>query len=212
MATAAAGLVIDLNDANDGTTALGFRLALANLFKQSAPGVATPGRLGEDHFAVSGSASAMEYTVSGGGIVLVRESNNGVYLVGVPASVTVETAPSNGVNPRIDRIYALQPDPAFDGGPADVDFIIDVVSGSPAASPVAPALPNGAFELARKVIAAGAVNTSSGAAFTNVAPVTGLAIPSLSKAAAREQSGIYSGSGAPSPSLGSDGDIYDEIL
>lgn len=212
MATAAAGLVIDLNDSNDGTTALGFRVALANLFKQTAPGVATPGRLADDHFVVSGSASAMEYTVSGGGLVLVRSTSGGAYLVGLPSSVTVTTSASDGVNPRIDRIYALQPDPVFDGSGVEVDFVIDVVSGAPAASPVAPALPNGAYEIARKVIPAGAANTLAGAAFTNVAPVTGLAIPSLSKSAAREQAGLYSGTGAPSPSLGSDGDIYDEIL
>lgn len=215
MATAAAGLVIDLNDANDGTTALGFRVALANLFKQTAPGVATPGRLADDHFVVSGSASTMEYTVSGGGLVLVRSTSGGAYLVGMPSSVTVTTAASDGVNPRIDRIYALQPDPVFDGSAVGVDFIIDVVSGAPAASPVAPALPNGAYELARKVIAPGAVNTSTGAAFTNVAAVTGLnmpPIPTPTKAEARAQAGIYSGTGAPAAALGSDGDLYFQRL
>ncbi|WP_144795689.1 hypothetical protein [Microbacterium paludicola] len=214
MATSTAGLVIDLNDDNDGTTSLGFRLALATLFKQSAPGVATPGRLADDHFVVSGTA-AMQYTVTGGGLVLVRSSSGGAYLVGMPSGVTVDTAPSDGVNPRIDRIYALQPDPVFDGSTVSVDFVIDVVSGSPAASPTVPELPAGAFELARKVIAAGAVSTSAGAAFTNVAPVTGLntpPLPTLTKAQARAQAGIYTGTGAPSSALGSDGDIYFQRL
>lgn len=214
MATTTAGLVVDLNDNSDGTTAMGFRLALATLFKQASPGVATPGRLGDDHFVVSGT-SGMAYTVSGGGLVLVRSSSGGAYLVGMPSSVTVETAASDGVNPRIDRIYALQPDPVFDGSAVDVSFTIGVVSGAPAASPVAPALPNGAFQLAQKVIAAGAVSTAAGAPFTDFAPVTGLNTPPLptpTKAEARAQAGIYAGSGAPAASLGADGDIYFQRL
>ena len=174
MATVAAGLVIDLNDSDDGTTALGFRRALAALFRQESPGVAQPGRLGVDHFVVSGSGYGMEYSVSGGGIVLVRGSTGGVYLVGVPGSTMVATPPSDGVNPRIDRIYALQPDPVLDGSGVDVDFVIDVAVGVPAASPVAPSIPPGAFELARKVIAPGVTNTQYGAGFTNIAPTTGL--------------------------------------
>ncbi len=154
----------------------------------------------------------MEYTVTGGNIVLVRSSSGGAYLVGMPESVTVTTAPSDGVNPRIDRVYVIQSDPVLDGSAVDVQFVIDVASGAPAASPVAPSIPGGAFELARKTIPAGASNTQVGEAFTNVAAVTGMNLPSLSKSEARAQAGIYSGTGVPSASLGVDGDIYDEIL
>lgn len=214
MVTVPTGLAVDLNDSGDGTSALGFRRALAVLFKQSAPGVATAGRLGADHFVVAGTAG-MEYTVSGGGLVLVRSSSAGAYLIGMPSSVTVATQASNGVNPRIDRIYALAPDPVFDGSTVGVDFIIDVVSGAPAASPSLPALPAGAFELSRKLIAAGAANTQTGAPFTDVAPVTGLNVapaPTPTKAEMRAQAGIYTGSGAPASSLGDNGDIYFQRL
>ncbi len=237
MVTTPAGFVIDVNDADpvEGTTAIGIRRALATLLKQTAPGVAAQGRLGADNFAVTASPSAMEYNVSGGGLVLVRVSTGGAYIIGMPSGVVVPTTPSDGVNPRIDSIYALQPDPAIDGSSVDVEFVVDVAQGSPAATPVAPTLPTGAFELARKVIAPGATNTSSGAAFTNVAAVTGLNAQALenldagiittgvfpisrggtgasSKSNARTNLGFLSGTSAPSNSLGEDGDIYDQIL
>jgi hypothetical protein len=174
MVTVPAGFVVDLNTETEGTTSIGIRRALATLFRQAAPGVAEPGRLADNHFVVAGSASGMEYTVTGGGVVLVRDSTNGAYLVGMPSTVTVDTDASSGVNPRIDRVYVRQPDPALDGAGVDVQFTIDVAIGEPAASPAVPAIPSGALELARKVIAAGATNTTSGAAFTNIAPVTGL--------------------------------------
>lgn len=174
MPVVAAGLIIDLNAEDEGTTAIGFRRALAVLFRQSSPGVAAPGRLGADHLAVSASSSDMTYTVSGGGIVLVRSSTGGAYLVGVPAATVVPAAIGDSVNPRYDRIYAKQPDPVLDGAGVDVGFIIDVVSGVPAGSPNVPALPAGAYELARKLVPAGATNTAAGGAFTNVAPTTGL--------------------------------------
>lgn len=224
MVTVAAGFVIDLNSSNQGTTAQGVRRALAVLFKQSAPGVAQPGRLGPDHFVVTGSPSAMEYKVTGGGLVLVRSTTNGAYLVGVPDTQTVPTDPADGVNPRIDRIYARQPDPLLDGAGTAVSFVIDVVKGTPAASPVLPALPAGALELGRKVVGAGVTNTQAGAAFTDPAPVTGLNVSAVivpvsgggtgatTKAQARANLGFLSGTGVPSNALGEDGDTYDQIL
>lgn len=172
-----AGVGIDLNAEGEGTSALGHRRALGALLKQASPGVPAPGRLGPDHFVVTGSPSAMEYRVSAGGLGIVRNPSNGVYLVGMPTAATVATDPSSGVNPRIDRIYALQPDPTFDGDDVDTELVLGVAVGAPAASPLLPALPSGAMELARKLVAAGATDTQSGAAFTNAAPVTGLNVP-----------------------------------
>lgn len=224
MVTVAAGLVVDLNTAAQGTTAQGFRRALAVLFKQTSPGVAQPGRLGPDHFVVTGSPTAMEYKVSGGGMVLVRSTTNGAYLVGVPDTQTVPTDPADGVNPRYDRIYARQPDPLLDGAAVAVGFVIDVVKGAPAASPVLPALPAGALELGRKLIGAGATNTQSGAVFTDPAPVTGLNVAAATipvggggtgattKAQARANLGFLSGTAAPTAAIGEDGDTYDQIL
>ena len=237
MVTTPAGFVIDVNDADpvEGTTAIGIRRALATLLKQTSPGVAQQGRLGADNFAVTGSPSAMEYNVSGGGLVLVRVATGGAYIVGMPSGVVVPTTPSDGVNPRIDSIYALQPDPAIDGSSVDVEFVVDVAQGAPAATPEEPTLPAGAYELSRKKIAPGATNTSTGDPFSNVAAVTGLNAQALenldagiittgvfpisrggtganSKSAARTALGFLSGNGTPPSSLGDVGDIYDQIL
>lgn len=237
MVTVPAGFVIDVNDAApaEGTTAIGIRRALAVLLKQSSPGVATPGRLGLDHLAVTGSPTAMEYNVSGGGLVLVRTGAGGAYIVGLPSGVVVPTAPSDGVNPRIDTIYALQPDPALDGASVDVNFIVDRVVGSPAATPIAPPAPAGALVLARKLIAPGATNTAAGAPFTDIAPTTGLNTQTIenlpasiitsgvfpiarggtgasSKGTARTNLGFLTGTSTPANSLGDDGDLYFQRL
>lgn len=244
MVTTQAGFVVDLNGEDgdpdrQGTTAVGIRRAMAVLLQQSSPGVPLPGRFGAGSFVVTGSPSSMVYNVSGGGIVLVRTSTNGAYLVGVPLSLEVPTAPSDGVNPRIDRIYALQPDPAIDGFAVGVDFIVDVASGTPGGTPTAPSIPPGALELARKIVGPGVTNTAEGAAFTNVAPVTGINSEGLAlathahsagditsgtlplarggtgasnKSTARTNLGFLTGTSAPANSLGDDGDLYFQRL
>ncbi|KJL39903.1 hypothetical protein [Microbacterium trichothecenolyticum] len=223
MVTTAAGLAIDLNDDLDGTTAVGFRRALAVLFKQSSPGVAETGRLGSDHLVVSGDPGAMRYHVSAGGIVITRAATGGAYIVGLPQGDSIDTNPSDGINPRIDIIYCRQPDPALDGSSIEVDFVVDVAIGTPASSPIAPTLPDGAVELARKQLAADASNTSGGLPFTNIAPTTGLnfggtvgisqgGTAATTKAGARSNLGFLFGTGAPSNALGEDGDTYDQIL
>ncbi len=172
--TVPSGLAINSSVAGERTTAQGFRLALAGLLVQSAPGVPVGGRLSAPSNAdgepleVRGDPAAMKYYVNAGVVVIPRAGQGG-YLVANPVKATITTATADGSNPRIDRIYIAQPDPELsDAGVARVG----VVNGTPAASPSLPALPAGAYELARKVVAAGATNTDSGAAFTNVAPLT----------------------------------------
>lgn len=169
-----AGIVIPLNAAGDGTTAAGFRHALATLLQQSSPGVATPGRLGANHFVVSGR-SDMAYNVSAGGVVLTRsaEGAEGAYLVGIHKDVVVATSSTDGINPRYDRVYVHQPDPALDGTAVDVRAVVAVASGNPAASPTLPPIPAGALELARLLVPATATRTES-IAVTKVPDVVGL--------------------------------------
>ena len=214
-----AGLVIDLNQAGDGTTASGFRHALAVLLQQSAPGVPVPGRLGSAHFVVQGQPD-MSYVVSGGGVVLTR-SSQGAYVVGIDRDTAVSTGPSNGVNPRIDRVYVHQPDPALDGPAIDVRAFIGVASSDPASQPQVPPIPVGALELARYLMPASATHTEA-LVPTNVAPVVGLNFGTVpvnqggtgasTPAGARQALGITSGQAAPSNNIGTDGDIYFQIL
>ena len=165
------GLSINSAVAADRTSAQGMRRVLALLFKQSAPMVPTAGRLGVDHLVVSARGD-MKYDISAGGAATTRTSQ-GVYLVGNVSAVTIDTDAASGTNPRIDRIYIVQPDPELsETGVAR----IGVVCGVPAASPTLPALPAGALELRRKLIGPTATATNQGAAFTDQAPVTGLSL------------------------------------
>jgi hypothetical protein len=85
--------------------------------------------------------------------------------------VTLTVATGDPSNPRYDRIYIVQPDPELaESGQARIDVVVGVA----AATPSVPALPTGALELARKLVPAGAANTSSGTALTNIAAYTGL--------------------------------------
>lgn len=202
-------LAIDRNDDLEGTTALAIRRVLATLFQQSAPGVAVPGRLAADHFAVTGRAT-MGYNVTGGGGVLTRPTQ-GVYFVASHETIIVTTDAASGVNPRIDRIYLHQYDPVIDGGAVDVRAHVAVAVGTPNAIPALPNIPAGALELARVTIPAGATRTDD-LTFTNIAPVTGLSVgaPS-SKSALRLAAGLSHGTGVPSNDFGDNGDWYLQI-
>lgn len=178
MVAVAAGLVIALNDQDEGTTPIGFRRAMGTLFQQNSPGSPKQGRLGEDHLRVTGT-SGWAYSVSGGGLVIVRTATGGAYLVGVPSTLTVATTPPDGINPRIDVVYAYQPDPELDGASVSVELVVDVAHGLAAATPVSPSIPAGAIVLARKVVAPADPHTNAGAAIYDAAPVTGLNVQTV---------------------------------
>jgi hypothetical protein len=73
--------------------------------------------------------------------------------------VTIQPAPVS--NSRIDVIYAKQNESAAPGTDADNTAFLGVVTGTASASPVKPAIPTGAVELATLLVPAGAVNTNS---------------------------------------------------
>lgn len=214
------GLVVKKNSGGIGTSAQGMRRALGALFGQVTPGVPAPGRLGDDHFTVAGTAE-MKYAISPGYVVITR-ATQGVYIVPLHEAKLVDTDPASGVNPRIDRIYVRQPDPELDGIGIDPRAIIGVAVGLPAASPELPSLPAGTIELRRCVVPAGTARTDT-LTFTDTAPVTSLSfggtIPvnrggtgAATKAGARANFGFLFGNGAPANTLGEDGDSYDQIL
>lgn len=175
MATIPTGLAVNTSVPGDRTTASGFRKILAALFAQSAAGVPVPGIIelaGLTPLDVVPHATLMKYTVLAGFAVTTRTSQ-GAYVVGHILDTELTVPAGDGSNPRIDRIFIVQPDAELaESGVAR----IDVAVGTPGASPALPAIPTGALELKRKLVPSGAANTTTGTAMTNKAVYTGLSI------------------------------------
>jgi hypothetical protein len=75
-----------------------------------------------------------------------------------PATVTISTA--NATNPRIDLVYIAVQDSFYSG--SNNATVLGVVTGTPAASPVAPAAPSNSLVLAQVAVAANATSITSG--------------------------------------------------
>jgi len=84
-------------------------------------------------------------------------TNRGHYRISNDAPVTKTIAASDPSNPRIDRVIAQIRD-ATDISGVSNDWQLQVLTGTPAASPVAPALPNNALSLATIAVAANATS------------------------------------------------------
>lgn len=136
-----------VNDATVSYDAAELRRADAALF--SSGGVASG-------LAVSVDASDV-VTVTSGRWVIDGDSTvtgTGVYRGGIGASASVALDARDATNSRIDLVVARQYDP--DVVPAHTESAgkIEVITGTPAASPTAPALPDLAVELARITVPA----------------------------------------------------------
>lgn len=83
----------------------------------------------------------------------------GYYVVANDATVNLAVAASDATNPRKDIVIANARD-GFYGG-TDNDWKLQVVTGSPAASPTEPALPDTALKLAVVDVAAGATSITN---------------------------------------------------
>lgn len=74
-------------------------------------------------------------------------AGQGLYLVDNPTATTLTVTTANPTNPRIDRVIAKVNDPAFTGSGSPV-FSLQILAGTPAGSPAAPATPASAISLA----------------------------------------------------------------
>ena len=125
---------------------------------------------------VSGKAN-MSYDVAPFEAAICRARTKGTSFPTNDAVVNVTTTAAPGSNSRIDIIYFQQKE--ISEGDASTAAVVGVVQGVAASSPVPPALPGGAIELARAVVAAGITATTS-ATITQTAPFTaplGSAVP-----------------------------------
>jgi hypothetical protein len=108
------------------------------------------------------SPVGMSVLVSSGwaAIVGTTQANMGTYVAYNDATVTLTITTANPTNPRIDLICMTVNDSYYSGATNNVAF--QVIAGTPAGSPVAPALPANSISLATVAVAAGALSITSG--------------------------------------------------
>jgi hypothetical protein len=120
---------------------------------------ATTGIIGSSSLAVSqNSPAGMSVIVASGwsAIVGTTQANMGTYVVFNDANNVLTVTTANPTNPRIDRVVVTVQDAYYTG--AFNDVIFQVIAGTPASSPTAPATPANSISLA--TIAVGAAVTS----------------------------------------------------
>lgn len=93
-------------------------------------------------------------------IVGTTQANMGTYVAYNDAATVVTITTANPTNPRIDLVCATVQDAYYTGSSNNVIF--QVIAGTPASSPVAPALPANSIALATVDVAAGALSITSG--------------------------------------------------
>ena len=124
---------------------------------------ATTGTIGTNSLPVAATTPAsMSVTVGSGWCAIVGDfqTNMGVYTVYNDALVTLTISTADPSNPRIDRIVVTVQDSYYTGTADDVIF--QVVQGTPAASPVAPAVPTNSISLATIAVGAAVTQINTG--------------------------------------------------
>lgn len=117
---------------------------------------ATTGIIGSSSLAVTpNSPAGMSVRVATGwaAIVGTTQSNMGVYTAYNDATQVLTVTTANPTNPRIDRVVITVQDAYYSG--AFNDVIFQVVAGTPAGSPTAPATPANSISLATIAVGAG---------------------------------------------------------
>jgi hypothetical protein len=118
---------------------------------------ATTGIIKSDSLAVTqNSPAGLTILVSSGwaAIVGTTQANMGTYVGYNDASVVLSITTADPTNPRIDRVCLTVNDAYYTG--ALNNAVLQVVAGTPAGSPVAPALPANSISLATVAVGAGA--------------------------------------------------------
>lgn len=148
------GLYVPINTTgNVGTTELEARLALSALFEHNAAGVPRSGLLipaGSSQTTIVTGAANMSYNLAACHPVINTAANDGVYSFTATGTTNVVTTAAPATNSRIDLIWVKQNDKSK--GDADNLAVFGVTQGVAASSPVAPALPARALEVARATI------------------------------------------------------------
>ena len=115
----------------------------------------TTGTIGSSSLAVTQSATpGMSVQIASGwaAIVGTTQANMGVYTAYNDAAATATIATANATNPRIDLVCLTVNDAYYTGSTNNV--VINVVTGTPAASPTVPATPANSIALAKVAVGA----------------------------------------------------------
>jgi hypothetical protein len=118
---------------------------------------ATTGIINSSSLSVAqNSPTGLSVLVASGwaAIVGTTQANMGTYTTYNDATTVLSITTANPTNPRIDLVCATVRDAYYTG--AFNDVILQVVAGTPAGSPVAPALPANSISLATVAVGAGA--------------------------------------------------------
>ena len=124
---------------------------------------ATTGIIGTSSLAVTpNSPAGMSVRVAAGwgAIVGTTQANMGVYTFYNDALTTLTVTTADPTNPRIDRVVVTVRDAYYSG--AFNDVIFQVLAGTPAGSPTAPAVPANSISLATIAVAAATTSITSG--------------------------------------------------
>lgn len=124
---------------------------------------ATTGIIASSSLAVTANAPTnMSVNVASGWAAIVGtiQPNMGTYVAYNDATVNLAIATANPTNPRIDLVCVTVNDSYYTGSTDNV--VLQVVTGTPAGSPVAPATPANSIALATVAVAAGALAITSG--------------------------------------------------
>lgn len=124
---------------------------------------ATTGIIGSSSLAVTANSPVgMSVRVASGwcAIVGTTQANMGVYTVYNDATQVLTVTTADPTNPRIDRVVVTVQDAYYTGAYNDVIF--QVIAGTPAGSPVAPATPANSISLATIAVGAAVTQINSG--------------------------------------------------
>lgn len=124
---------------------------------------ATTGIIGSSSMAVSANSPAgMSVVVATGwaAIVGTTQANMGTYVAFNDASQVLTITTADPSNPRIDRVVVTVQDSYYTGSADDVIF--QVIAGTPAGSPVAPATPANSISLATVSVGTAVTQINSG--------------------------------------------------
>ncbi len=147
-----------------------FRQTISAILGLSQPGSLTVGAGGVingtatvsgDLFVEQNGTPNMSVNVLGGVVMIPQTlaANGGVYTGLNDATVNLTIAASNPTNPRIDIIVATAQDAAYAG--STNNWILQVITGTPAASPSQPSTPSSSVLLASVLVPANSTSVTN---------------------------------------------------